>query len=65
MNKQIIGSIIVACAWICTGCAQNIKLAKVFADAEKQTEVMLQEIPKATTTSSDQFSPRSLQTMEN
>lgn len=60
MNKQIIGSIIVVCAWICTGCAQNIKLAKVFTDAEKQTELMLQEIPKATTTSSDQFSPRTL-----
>ena len=61
MNKQIIGSVIVVCAWICTGCAQNIKLAKVFADAEKQTEIMLQEIPKASTTGNDQFSPRTLQ----
>ncbi|WP_276504607.1 glycoside hydrolase family 88 protein [Terrimonas pollutisoli] len=60
MNKQIIGSIIVVCTWICAGCAQHIKLTKVFADAEKQTEVMLQEIPKATTTSDDQFSPRTL-----
>ena len=60
MNKQIIGSIITICAWICTGCAQNIKLAKVFNDAEKQTELMLQEIPKATKTSDDQFSPRTL-----
>ncbi|HKO82085.1 MAG TPA: glycoside hydrolase family 88 protein [Chitinophagaceae bacterium] len=61
MNKQIIISIITVCTWICTGCAQNIKLAKVFAGAEKQTEVMLQEIPKAATASGDQFSPRSLQ----
>ena len=55
MKKQIIGSVVFVCTWIFTGCAQNIKLAKVFADAEKQTEVMLQEIPKAATTGSDQF----------
>lgn len=60
MKKQISGSVIVVCAWIFTGCAQNIKLAKVFADAEKQTELMLQEIPKAATTGNDQFSPRTL-----
>ena len=61
MKKQIIGSVVLVCTWIFTGCAQNIKLAKVFADAEKQAEVMLQEIPKAATTGSDQFSPRTLQ----
>jgi len=60
MKKQIAGTIIVVCAWIFTGSAQNFKLAKVFADAEKQTELMLQEISKATTTGSDQFSPRTL-----
>ncbi|MFC0773085.1 glycoside hydrolase family 88 protein [Terrimonas alba] len=60
MSKQIIGSVIVVCVWICTGCAQNIKMAKVFADAEKQTEIMLQEIPKASNAGSDQFSPRTL-----
>lgn len=60
MKKKISGSLIVVCAWIVTGCSQNIKLTKVFADAEKQTEMMLQQIPKATTTSSDQFSPRTL-----
>lgn len=60
MKRRISGSIIIVCAWIFTGCAQNIKLAKVFADAEKQTELMLQEIPKATTTGNEQFSPRTL-----
>jgi unsaturated chondroitin disaccharide hydrolase len=60
MKKQFIGSIIVVCTSIITGCAQSNRLAKVFADAERQTAVMLQEIPKAATTASDQFSPRTL-----
>lgn len=64
MKKHLSGIVIVICAWIFTGCAQHIKLAKVFADAEKQTEFMLQEIPKAPVTAADQFSPRTLQNGE-
>lgn len=47
MKQKMFVSIIVVIACLQTGLAQDIKLADVFADAEKQTRVMLEEIPKA------------------
>jgi hypothetical protein len=38
--------------------AQNIQLSKVFADAEKQTKVMLQEITKAKSANPILYRPR-------
>ena len=48
------------CSWILVSSAQNIKLATIFSDAEKQTNVMLQEIPKAKSGKPDVVSPRTL-----
>jgi len=41
--------------------AQHISLPQVFADAEKQTKVMLKEIPAAKGTKTDLVSPRTLE----
>ncbi|MCW3106190.1 MAG: hypothetical protein JWQ09_696 [Segetibacter sp.] len=41
--------------------AQKISLPKVFADAEKQTQVMLTEIPKAKNGNAELVSPRTLE----
>src|SRR4051812_31351914 len=41
--------------------AQKVNLPKVFADAEKQTEVMLKEIPAAKGGKADLISPRTLE----
>jgi len=40
--------------------AQDVKLSNVFNDAEKQTKLMLQEIPKAKAANADLVSPRTL-----
>ena len=47
MKKQLIGYTILFFGCAYSGISQNINSAKVFADAEKQTTVMLVEIPKA------------------
>lgn len=47
MKKQVIAGVIAISGWVLSGSAQNIKLDKVFDDAEKQTKLMLVEIPKA------------------
>ena len=47
MKRKIISSVIVVCGWIFCGSAQEIKLATIFGDAERQTKLMLAEIPKA------------------
>jgi len=41
--------------------AQQIQFPQVYADAEKQTEVMLKEIPAAKGTKADLVSPRTLE----
>jgi len=41
--------------------AQKVDLPKVFADAEKQTQVMLQEIPKVKNEKPDLVSPRTVE----
>jgi len=41
--------------------AQKVSLPKVFADAEKQTQVMLKEIPEAKAGKSELVSPRTLE----
>ena len=58
-NRIILFSLLLAIVSI-TSCAPKLKLASVFADAEKQSELMLQEIPKVKKTADDQFSPRTL-----
>ncbi len=47
MRLKIISSIILTLGWVVTGFTQDIKLADVFTDAEKQSKLMLAEIPKA------------------
>ena len=48
------------CGCLVNSYAQHIKLANIFNDAEKQTKIMLQEIPKAKSTNADLVSPRTL-----
>ena len=60
MKKEIISSVMALSGCIMIAYAQDIKLANVIADAEKQTNVMLQEIPKAKSANADLVSPRTL-----
>src|SRR5688572_12919494 len=53
----ICAGIVLLCA---TASAQNLQLPAVFRDAEKQTDVMLQEIPAAKTVRPELVSPRTL-----
>ena len=46
MKRKIIGSVLMITAWATTH-AQNIKLDKLFNEAQQQTKVMLDEIEKA------------------
>jgi rhamnogalacturonyl hydrolase YesR len=64
MKRKIIGSILAVFASLTLTHAQNIQLPKVFADAEKQTNVMLQEISKAKAANADLVSPRTLNKAE-
>ena len=60
MKKKIISSVIAISGCILIACAQDIKLANVFTDAEKQTKLMLQEITKAKSANTELVSPRTL-----
>ena len=60
MKKKIISGVMMICSWILVSSAQKIKLDPIFSDAEKQTNVMLQEIPKAKNGKPDVVSPRTL-----
>jgi unsaturated chondroitin disaccharide hydrolase len=52
MKRKVISSVIIIISGINIVLAQDIKLPTVFSDAEKQTKLMLVEIPKAKTTGS-------------
>jgi unsaturated chondroitin disaccharide hydrolase len=60
MKRKIIGSIIAVYSMLVSCKAQDIKPAVIFNDAEKQTHVMMQEIPKTKTDNPEAVSPRSL-----
>ncbi|MEO8405288.1 MAG: glycoside hydrolase family 88 protein [Chitinophagaceae bacterium] len=60
MKRKIISCLVIICAWITAANSQNIKLPSVISDAEKQSHVMLQEIPKAKKDNTDLVSPRTL-----
>ncbi len=47
MTQRIFSCLITATSYVSIGLAQEIKMLEVFADIEKQTQVMLVEIPKA------------------
>jgi len=59
MKRTILSSMLM---WGClvNSYAQDVKLSNVFNDAEKQTKLMLQEIPKAKAANADLVSPRTL-----
>jgi len=59
MKRTIVSSMLM---WGClvNSYAQDVKLSNVFNDAEKQTKLMLQEIPKAKAANADLVSPRTL-----
>ena len=59
MKRTIVSSMIMG-GCLVNSYAQNVKLSNVFNDAEKQTKLMLQEIPKAKTANADLVSPRTL-----
>lgn len=59
MNVKITGYSLLLLAF--TACSKKMNLAKVFTDAEKQTQVMLQEIPKAKAGKPELVSPRTLE----
>ena len=48
------------CGGLVYGHGQAVKLSNVFNDAEKQTRLMLEEIPKAKSANADLVSPRTL-----
>ena len=60
MKRKVISSIVMIVSGINILVAQDIQLPKVFADAEKQTKVMLLEIPAAKAANADLVSPRTL-----
>ncbi|MCW3080171.1 glycoside hydrolase family 88 protein [Segetibacter sp.] len=60
MIKKIVAGILLITS-LSVSEAQKINLPKVMAEAEKQTEVMLTEIPKAKGVSHDLVSPRTLE----
>src|SRR5947207_7116329 len=60
MKRQIISNLLLLLGCILTAHAQSSKLSAVFSDAEKQTTIMLQEIPKARKGNADLVSPRTL-----
>jgi len=60
MKRQIISKLIILFGWVVTANAQNNTIGTVFSDAEKQTNTMLQEIPKARNGNADLVSPRTL-----
>ena len=60
MKKKIISTVIAMSGSILIACAQDIKLANVFADVEQQTKLMLQEITKARSANPELVSPRTL-----
>ncbi len=59
MNVKITGYSLLLLAF--TACSKKMNLNKVFTDAEKQTQVMLQEIPKAKAGKPELVSPRTLE----
>ena len=60
MKQYIVTIIIASLSWIFPGCTQQVKPGKVFNDAEKQTHLMLEEIPKAKHDKPELVSPRTL-----
>jgi unsaturated chondroitin disaccharide hydrolase len=60
MKKYVIGTLVIFCG-ILTSSAQPVKLKKVFADAMKQTDVMLQSISAAKNPGANLVSPRTIQ----
>src|SRR5688572_33400082 len=60
MKRKVISSIVIMVSGINILVAQDIKLSTVFSDAEKQTRVMLLEIPAAKAANADLVSPRTL-----
>lgn len=60
MNIQAIFQLIILGCCAVSSCAQGKKMSHVFADAEKQTTVMLSEIPKANAAKPELVSPRTL-----
>lgn len=59
MKTKILVTVI-ACSLLAGCYAQDIKPATIFSDAEKQTQVMLQEIPKAKKENPEVVTPRTL-----
>jgi hypothetical protein len=65
MKQKTISSIVIVISWMNAVLAQDIKLSTLFNDAEKQTRLMLQEIPKAKNGNSYLVSPRTLDSSTN
>src|SRR5918993_4073752 len=59
MNYKVFGCAIILSLGF-TACSRKMNISSVFADAEKQTQVMLQEIPKAKGNNAELVSPRTL-----
>ena len=60
MIRQIMTGLVAIMCCVFVGCAQQVKLASVFNEAEKQANIMLQEIPKSNNGKPDLVSPRTL-----
>ena len=65
MKQKVIIIIIIVVSGISRVFAQDIKLPAIFSDAEKQTELMIEEILKAKSSNADRVSPRTLDSAGN
>lgn len=65
MKQKIIASTLVFFAILLSAQSQNIQLSKVFADAEKQTKLMIDETAKTRISKPDLVSPRTLDSAGN
>ena len=64
MKRRIIGIVLVSFATFAIR-AQHIQVSKVFADAEKQTKLIIEDMGKTQTTRPDLVSPRTLDSAGN
>src|SRR5688572_6855149 len=60
MKQKFLNAVVIFLFCCSTTSAHQVQLPSVFRDAEKQTQVMLKEIPTAKTVSPELVSPRTL-----
>ncbi len=65
MRTQVIICVVVLFGCLSTSISQSVNFAKVFADAEQQSKLMINEISKVKSANADRVSPRTLDSAGN